>query len=573
MMGVRILIKTIRSLVLFLVSFVSLYSTAAQASECVRIYYDEKKYALQLQNLLAHFPNFQTITSPIEKYKPGQLGQCSASFYIGSSSTAQIPEDFLQSLEKREGRFMWIGNSIQQLGNRLSRLSGFHFRGVAGVDLKNLDPEGVPSFFRNVTYKGEIFRKYAEYRDGHLYASTKMSILEKVNEGGTVLAEASQSYSGERIPYAVRNGNFFYVADNPFSDVHPDDRYFVFSDLIFDVLGAPAHREGKKKPAILRLEDVHPCVKVQNLTDIAAIANEFHIPLNIATISIWADPMHASGLCPEAWMPLDHRPKLIETLKEVKRTGGSLIWHGVTHQYESEKNSRNGASGDDFEFWNARDGIPVALDSPSWLLDRLDQGWGALTRAGFAPQVWEAPHYSASPLDYLIFGKVFSWNIGGVKLMPFTSTNRPASVSPELEYANSGLAGSKERKTAFRDFKVSGVLTEKGSQSFPFEIYGDIFGQRVLPENLGYPTSLVGPDGVNAETLLKRAHRNRVIRDIWGSFFFHPYLLDQGEKEKNIAALKRLIQGMIDDGYEFISVDEFIRDKKNILRPEPIDES
>ena len=64
-----------------------------------------------------------------------------------------------------------------------------------------------------------------------------------------------------------------------------------------------------------------------------------------------------------------------------------------------------------------------------------------------------------------------------------------------------------------------------------------------------------------------------MIRDIWGSFFFHPYLLDQGTKEKNIAALKKLIQGMIDDGYEFISVDEFIRDKKNILRPEPIDES
>lgn len=546
----------------------------ANAAECARIYHDNRKHALFLENLLGHFPDLQVIVAPIANYAPGKLSECSSTFYVGASASTRIPKAFLDDLASGadSGRVMWIGNSLDQLGDRLPSLLGFRHKGLAGVDREHLDSQGWPTFFRNILYKGETFPKFAEYRDGNLRASYQMTILEKARDDAELLAEAVHSYSGERIPYAVRRGKLFYVADIPFTDVYPDDRYFVFADLLFDALGAPARWDSQKRPAVLRVEDVHPCVKPQHLMDIAAVAAEFSIPLNIALIPIWADPLHLSKLCPEDRLPLDRKPEIVETLRTLKAAGASFIWHGVTHQYESEKNKLSGASGDDYEFWNARDGKPVALDTPDWVLDRLDTGWAALMRAGLRPEVWEVPHYNASPLDYLIFGRVFSWTIGGIKTMPYSSNGLPVPRDERLWYARSGLEGSEARKKVLRDLTATGALTEAGSQSFPYEIYGDAYGQRVLPENLGYPTSLAGPSGVNADTLLERARRNRVLRDSWGSFFMHPYLIGRGSREANLSALRKLLGGMVRQGYAFVSVDEFIRDRKNVLRPAPVHE-
>ena len=65
----------------------------------------------------------------------------------------------------------------------------------------------------------------------------------------------------------MRSGNFWYVADMPFSYIGPRDRYLVFADLLHDMLGVQ-HAESHK--ALVRLEDVGAMVSVtamKKLTD------------------------------------------------------------------------------------------------------------------------------------------------------------------------------------------------------------------------------------------------------------------------------------------------------------------
>ncbi|MNT38129.1 hypothetical protein D3C72_1743120 [compost metagenome] len=57
-----------------------------------------------------------------------------------------------------------------------------------------------------------------------------------------ILAESKDRDSALSIPYIVRTNNYFYVADVPFSDRQRGDRYLVFVDLLFDILGAEPQR-------------------------------------------------------------------------------------------------------------------------------------------------------------------------------------------------------------------------------------------------------------------------------------------------------------------------------------------
>jgi uncharacterized protein YdaL len=75
----------------------------------------------------------------------------------------------------------------------------------------------------------------------------------------------------------------------------------------------------------------------------------------------------------------------------------------------------------------------------------------------------------------------------------------------------------------------------------------DVFGFKVIPENLGS----YEPDASNnnpprlVADLLNTAHLNRVIRDGFASFYFHPYY--------DLSLLQALVAGVKADGYTFVS--------------------
>jgi Uncharacterized protein conserved in bacteria (DUF2334) len=91
-------------------------------------------------------------------------------------------------------------------------------------------------------------------------------------------------------------------------------------------------------------------------------------------------------------------------------------------------------------------------------------------------------------------------------------------------------------------------------QFFPYTIGYDYYGVHVWPENLGYvPLPRFGGSAQHVDTMLEAARANRVIRDAWASFFWHPILI---RTELGIESLEKLVDGVRALGYEFVSLQE-----------------
>ncbi len=76
--------------------------------------------------------------------------------------------------------------------------------------------------------------------------------------------------------------------------------------------------------------------------------------------------------------------------------------------------------------------------------------------------------------------------------------------------------------------------------------------------------------------MLADAKRNLVLRDAWGSFFYHPLLLTvqadggEGRYPGDATELKKLVQGMKAVGYKFVELEQFAAENSNLMRPAPI---
>ncbi len=546
----------------------------APDGKCVQVFYDRSKdpghhigrtAAMFLENLLGHFREFRTLVAPIEDYVPGQIERCHATFYIGTYFDNAIPEAFLEDFATTGRRVAWLGYSIWQLKpQRLERALGVKYLRLTTLDNAKRDAKGRPTFYRQIAYKGETFEKYGEFRPGSkdtFDAPFEMAALQIVVAQTEILATAIHNGDGSRLPYAIRSRNRFYVADVPFSFTHESDRYLVFADLLFDILGAPPRH--KKRYALFRIEDVSASTSPAALAWIMKIAWPLKITPHIALIPVFADPFGVLGRKTTKGVRIADDRKFQRTLRFLERAGARFIWHGVTHQLDDLKNPK-GVSGYDFEFWNVGANAPAPGDSARFVLDRLDRGWSSMRAAGIRPKIWEVPHYACSATDYLVFARVFSWNIGRIRYLPFAASGLPAESPPALWYEASGLAGRKLRR------KLLGQVAAATSgpyepQFFPYETYRDVYGQSVLPENLGYVDYLDSPPGVNPiDVMLANARRNRVLRDTWASFYFHPFFM---QRPGAPADLKRLLKGLQAMGYEFVDLERFVERRRWAKRP------
>jgi uncharacterized protein YdaL len=589
----------------FLVAAVTFRSgVRAGETKCVRIYFDKtaeptywmgKTYSMLLQNLLGHFPDYQQLVSPIESYHEGDIEKCNATFYIGSYFNNAIPRSFYSDYEKTNKRVAWIGYGIWKFSpESLGRIFGYHYAGLTTLDTVERDSKGLPTFFKNIHYKGETFSKYGKYsKDAptQFLAAFEMTRLEPLSieqgqasgpsEPTKILATAEHNGNGEQLPYILQNKNHFYFSDIPFSYMHEADRYLVFADVLFDVLGEKPQREGHL--AFLRIEDVHPLVPLAYLYSITKALIAENIPIHISLIPIFYDPLgEYTRSASQEFVPLTRVPEFMQFLTEMKTRKAVMIWHGSTHQLGQLRNPFSAVSGDDFEFWDAKHGSILAQDSSDFALDRLETGYYDLQKADIFPQFWLTPHYQASPIDYLVFAHTIPWNVGRIIYFNHTVEKPKTAIADEelwFNRQNVGPATTQKRRDYFRQFKVKINDSHWSGQIFPYEIYGDVYGQRLIPEDLGnsQPTAnefVVQPR--TTEQMLADAKRNLVLRDAWGSFFYHPQLLSvqadggEGRFPGDATELLKLIQGMKALGYKFISIEDFAGQNQRPVRPEPI---
>lgn len=580
--------------------------TISQCSEvrsenlkCVQIFYDknenlEPKYylgrihAIYLENVLGHFKNVQRYVIPIERYEAGQLDKCVASFYLGTHYNTEVPKVFFYDYIHTKRNVVWAGYQIWKLPKEeLARLWGVEFTGLAKLDLDHLDPKGKPGFFKYHDYLGEEFSKYGEFdfKDKTKFmASFEISLFKVLSKEAEkhVLSWARHSTQKNlKTPYILRNKNHWYMADSPFYFTTENDRYLILADILFDVLEESPIRDDTVRPAVFRLEDIHPKVQLWYLYKITDLLHQHRVPFSMTVVPIFTDPLGIiEDRVEERFVPLTQKKEFVEFLKYAEARGATFIFHGVTHQYGMKPNPFSATTGDDFEFWDRVNNIPVDRDSPSFVVKRIEEGRELLAEADIEPIAWVSPHYQASPLDYILFGQLFRWNMGRIIYFPF-SKKGSVELPPELNIEINSIPPPGRRLEYLKNVKVEypGTLLPSG-QFYPYEIFGDVFGQRVIPENVGNVQAFLNEQVLRTLTIddmIRIMKRNRKMRDTWASYFIHPFLLEETGGEGlarfpgDVSEIERLIQGTRAAGYEFINLKDWVNKQTLEKAPETVE--
>ncbi|GLY05144.1 polysaccharide deacetylase family protein [Actinoplanes sp. NBRC 101535] len=465
-------------------------------------------YATQTANLASHFGTWTA--APVSGYRAGDLNAYTAVIYLGSTYDEPLPAAFLTDVTTTTKSVTWVYNNIWQLAKQ----DGFAAKYGFTSGLFDFAQVG------EVTYKGRSLTRGSENNSGIM--NLTISDAAKV----TTVATATRA-DGTTFPWAVTSGNLTYVGEIPFSYVTHDDRYLVFADLLFTVLGSTA---GERHRALVRIEDVGPDSDPDELRAIADYLSSVKVPFSVAVYPRYRDPKGAQNDGKAQDYTLLKKPKVIAALKYMQSKGGTLLMHGYTHQYGSVANPYDGVSANDFEFFTAHvddadrvvyDG-PVDGDSVAWATSRMLASGALFVAAGLgSPKIFEFPHYAASPADYqavhALFGKRYDRGL----------------------YFPGVLTGAKYDYT--RQF----------GQFFPYTVR-DVYGSVVVPENVGN----VEPTAYNTHPvrlpsdIIASAERNLVVRDGVASCFYHSYL--------GTDYLKELVTGLTKVGYTFVSADSML---------------
>ena len=117
------------------------------------------------------------------------------------------------------------------------------------------------------------------------------------------------------------------------------------------------------------------------------------------------------------------------------------------------------------------------------------------------------------------------------------------------------------------DFRAKGQRIQ--SQIYPYPIERDVYGQRLIPENMRNvtPAEMVTDptETWTVDDMLMAAQNNRVNRCGFASFFYHPFIIERPDlPDGGPDSLRRLVDGVEDLGYEFVQACE-LEPKEGIL--------
>lgn len=438
-----------------------------------------KNYAMgdgrQLAALMGHFKT-STMIKGVQEYRPGELENYDYVFYVGFEPRNAVPGKFLDDVFATKKPVIWISTGMTEFCERYNVKKRFGFT-VAGIDST--------SRFDEIRANNSTFTK----------GEPHLGIIRIFNSATVkVMAAAYSTTRGKESPYAIVAKNLIYFADSPFAYAIPSDHYIYFADVLHDILHEDhevSHR------AMIRIEDVTVYDNPDNLREIADILSSRGIPFMVGVIPFFVDPGEGTRLS------LSDNPDLVDALQYMVRNGGTIVMHGITHQYK-------GVTASDFEFWDDNLGGPIKGETEEADARRIEMGIQEFMKNGLYPLVWETPHYTASFTFYRTIAKYFS-----------TVCEQRLSIEDA-------------------DF----------SQFFPYIIKKDLFGQTIYPENLGYVPLNPDKDSsmASVDALISYAKCQLYVRDGVATAFFHAFL--------DPDLLKQLVDGIEGLGYTFIDMRE-----------------
>jgi uncharacterized protein YdaL len=446
---------------------------------------DLKNYAIgdgrQLAELLGHFNTAVTIKG-VNKYNPGEVNNFDYTFYIGFNARDAVPAKFLEDVLATSKPVIWMNTGMIEFSEKYNLRKKYGFS-VSTLD--SLDDFDMVKSDNKVFTKGEPNANIIDISNRRLV---------------TVVADAYSTKKRKEIPYIVKSKNLMYIADSPFASATENDRYLLFADMLHDILHEQ-HEESHS--ALIRIEDVDPLQSPDQLRDIADILSARGIPFLVGVIPFYVDPEEGIRVS------LSDKPDFVDAIKYMVKNGGTIVMHGVTHQYK-------GTTAVDFEFWDGSTDKPIKDETAEGDAKKIEMGLQEFMKNGLSPLIWETPHYTASFTLYNTIAKYFS--------------------------------SAMEQRLAIEDADYS--------QYFPYIINKDLFGQKIYPENLGYVP--LNPNKAESEAyvqnIIKNAKTNLYVRDGFASVFFHPFL--------DLDLLKQLVDGIEKLGYTYID----LREQKNWVK-------
>lgn len=496
----------------------ALPAAAAAANLNVCLYYDGEenaaefrvgeRSAVMVRNLLGHFKELDVFLRPVARYAKAELAGCDRAIYMGTYFDAKMPEAFLADAARYDRPFLWMNYNIWKLERRAGRERlGFSYQKVDGPFGEQ---RAIPDFYNRFTYKGATFRKVAFLDSRGVFIGHPELVL-VTNQSAEVLAEGVHSATKAKTPYVLRKGDFFYFADNPVSVIDERDRYLILADVLFDFLKLAPRSE--KRYALVRIEDIHPGYDLRLLQMTFDVFKRRKLPYAISLIPRYIGPGSEKGL------DAVNDAKFLSVIRDAVANGATILVHGYEHHLTIDLGCGISFTGEGYEFWDVCKNKPLPFDSVRFVQDRIDRAKRILHDARLPYAGWVTPHYAASPLAF----RVIHANFGRmVQRMQYILDGRPPTIENIID------------------------------QFFPYTIVNDYYGLYVWPENVGYvplPRHGGKPDHVNE--MIEIARLNRVVRDAWASFFWHPPLI---RTEMGIQSLEKLVDGIRAEGYEFVSL-------------------
>jgi uncharacterized protein YdaL len=427
----------------------------------------------ELATLLGHF-NATSRVLGVNEYVPHTFSRYDLVFFIGFDAAYTPPARFQDDVLSSATPVIWMDTGFREFSSRadVRKKYGFSVSHIDSLSVFDVVRAGDRTFT-----KGEPNINMIEISDRR-----------KV----TVSATALSSGKHWEVPYIVRSGNLMYIADCPFASATETDRYLLFADMLHDLLLQPHE---SSHTAMIRIEDVNPLENPAKLREIADILSSRNIPFLVGVIPFYVS--RGEGIN----VSLSDRPDLVDALKYMVQNGGTIVMHGVTHQYR-------GITAVDYEFWDETTNRPIKEETVEGITRKLDTGIQEFMKNGLYPLVWETPHYTASTKLYETVSKYFSTAM--------------------------------EQRLAIEDADAG--------QYFPYMIQKDLYGQRIIPENLGYvpldPDPAVGEAAV--QHIIAGAKVNLAVRDGFASNFFHAFV--------DLDLLKEIVDGVQALGYTYMDV-------------------
>lgn len=459
-------------------------------------------YALMLANLLGRYNDVVVTRKPISQYLPGDTSRYFRTFYLASTYENQTPAALVADIQNG-GAVTWLNYNYWHLDTATVTKLGFHHVAVRPEYSQAEYSIG----FNKVDYQGYTYNKYP----------APMEIMEvSVDDPNKVSVQAwAKNAAGTQIPYAIKSGNFWFIADNPFSYMHETDRYLVFADLIGPMMSRDVSCAPK---ALARLEDISPNHSKDELKRMLDALKNLNIPFTTNVIPLY----QKYDAITNTTTVLDWKSSsALSELLRIPSIKGQIFQHGYTHQYENLLNPY-GETGDDFEFWRVTlnaDGSwnyvgPIPGLTPAGALTRVQTGRSILSslstpKINMSPVGWTTPHYASDP-DYY-----------------------------------PGIKNLYSRVWERRLYRVGGIVA---GQFFPYPVR-DVTGQLILPENMGS----IEPTWP-ASKIVEIARANRALRCPWAGHFFHTYIIDPtytGTEALKVDQFKKMFKDIISLGYSY----------------------